>query len=120
MIVNCLVEKVSDCFLISIWKFEWMKSSFCLIFFLQVAISRALASFWRYPYLDQSSLRALLPYVEWDRFVTLAESKSRLRVTLSYLCVSWSNEKKKIQLSKLLQQQSLTHSLIRFGPIELI
>jgi hypothetical protein len=31
------------------------------------------------------SLRALLPYVEWDRFVTLAGSKSRLRVTLSYL-----------------------------------
>jgi hypothetical protein len=28
---------------------------------------------------------ALLPYVEWDRFVTLAGSKSRLRVTLSYL-----------------------------------
>ena len=31
------------------------------------------------------SLRALLPYVEWDRFVTLAGSKSGLRVTLSYL-----------------------------------
>jgi hypothetical protein len=31
------------------------------------------------------SLRALLPYVEWDRFVTLAGSKSTLRVTLSYL-----------------------------------
>jgi hypothetical protein len=29
--------------------------------------------------------RALLPYVEWDRFVTLAGSKSGLRVTLSYL-----------------------------------
>ena len=27
----------------------------------------------------------LLHYVEWDRFVTLAGSKSRLRVTLSYL-----------------------------------
>ena len=27
----------------------------------------------------------LLHYVEWDRFVTLAESKSGLRVTLSYL-----------------------------------
>ena len=27
----------------------------------------------------------LLPYVEWDRFVTLAGSKSGLRVTLSYL-----------------------------------
>jgi hypothetical protein len=26
-----------------------------------------------------------LPYVEWDRFVTLAGSKSGLRVTLSYL-----------------------------------
>jgi hypothetical protein len=33
------------------------------------------------------SLWALLPYVEWDRFVTLAGSKSRLRVTLSYLVV---------------------------------
>ena len=32
------------------------------------------------------SLRALLPYVEWDRFVTIAGSKSGLRVTLSYLC----------------------------------
>ena len=31
------------------------------------------------------SLRALFPYVEWNRFVTLAGSKSRLRVTLSYL-----------------------------------
>jgi hypothetical protein len=31
------------------------------------------------------SLWALLPYVEWDRFVTLAGSKSGLRVTLSYL-----------------------------------
>ena len=31
------------------------------------------------------SLRALLPYVEWDRFVTLAGSKSGLRATLSYL-----------------------------------
>jgi hypothetical protein len=31
------------------------------------------------------SLRALFPYVEWDRFVTLAGSKSGLRVTLSYL-----------------------------------
>jgi hypothetical protein len=31
------------------------------------------------------SLRALLPYVEWDRFVTLAGSKSGLRVTSSYL-----------------------------------
>jgi hypothetical protein len=29
----------------------------------------------------------LLPYVEWDRFVTLAGSKSGLRVTLSYLDV---------------------------------
>ena len=28
-----------------------------------------------------------LPYVEWDRFVTLAGSKSGLRVTLSYLDV---------------------------------
>ena len=27
----------------------------------------------------------LLHYVEWDRFVTLAGSKSGLRVTLSYL-----------------------------------
>ena len=27
----------------------------------------------------------LLPYVEWDRFVILAVSKSGLRVTLSYL-----------------------------------
>jgi hypothetical protein len=34
------------------------------------------------------SLRVLLPYVEWDRFVTLAGSKSGLRVTLSYLSVS--------------------------------
>ena len=33
------------------------------------------------------SLRTLLPYVEWDRFVTLAGSKSELRVTLSYLFV---------------------------------
>jgi hypothetical protein len=33
---------------------ECMKSSFCPTFCLQVAISRALASFWRYPYLDQS------------------------------------------------------------------
>ena len=31
------------------------------------------------------SLRARLHYVEWDRFVTLAGSKSGLRVTLSYL-----------------------------------
>ena len=31
------------------------------------------------------SLRALLHYVEWDRIVTLAGSKSGLRVTLSYL-----------------------------------
>ena len=31
------------------------------------------------------SLRALLPYVVWDRFVTLAGSKSGLRVTLPYL-----------------------------------
>ena len=35
----------------------------------------------------------LLPYVEWDRFVTLVESKSGLRVTLSYLinaqCNTW-------------------------------
>jgi hypothetical protein len=31
------------------------------------------------------SLRVLLPYVEWDRFVTLAGSISGLRVTLSYL-----------------------------------
>ena len=29
----------------------------------------------------------LLPYVEWDRFATLARSKSGLRVTLSYLDV---------------------------------
>ena len=29
----------------------------------------------------------LLHYVEWDRFVTLAGSKSELRVTLSYLHV---------------------------------
>ena len=31
------------------------------------------------------SLRALLPYAEWDQFVTLAGSNSGLRVTLSYL-----------------------------------
>ena len=30
----------------------------------------------------------LLHYIEWDRFVTLAWSKSGLRVTLSYLIVS--------------------------------
>jgi hypothetical protein len=30
----------------------------------------------------------LLHYVEWDRFVTLAGSKSGLRVTLSYLVFS--------------------------------
>ena len=34
----------------------------------------------------------LLPYVEWDRFVTLAGSKSGLRVTLSYLCLPASGE----------------------------
>jgi hypothetical protein len=39
--------------LISIWKFEGMRSSFCLTFCLQVTISCALASFWRYPYLDR-------------------------------------------------------------------
>jgi hypothetical protein len=31
------------------------------------------------------SLRALLPYVEWDRFITLPGSQSGLRVTLLYL-----------------------------------
>ena len=30
-------------------------------------------------------MEALLPYVEWDRFITLAGSKSGLSVTLSYL-----------------------------------
>jgi hypothetical protein len=34
-------------------KFEYMKSSFCPTFSIQVAISRAFASFWRYPYLDR-------------------------------------------------------------------
>ena len=34
------------------------------------------------------SLWVLLPYVEWDRFITLAGSKSGLRVMLSYLSVS--------------------------------
>jgi hypothetical protein len=43
----------NPCRLISIWKFECMTSSFCPTFYLQVAISRALASFWRYPYLDR-------------------------------------------------------------------
>ena len=37
------------------------------------------------------SLRALLPYVEWDRFVTLAGGKSEMRVTLSYLELRWHN-----------------------------
>ena len=31
------------------------------------------------------SIRALLPYIEWDQFITLAGSKSGPRVTLSYL-----------------------------------
>jgi hypothetical protein len=34
------------------------------------------------------SLRALLPYIEWDRFVALTGSKSELRVTLSYLALT--------------------------------
>ena len=42
---------------LSIYEFECMRSSFCPTFCLQVAISRALASFWRYPYLDR------LPYI---------------------------------------------------------
>ena len=37
-------------------KIECMKSSFCQTFCLLVAISRALTSFWRYPYLDQSNI----------------------------------------------------------------
>ena len=37
------------------------------------------------------SLRALLSYVEWDRFVTLAGSKSGMRVTLLYLELRWHN-----------------------------
>jgi hypothetical protein len=40
--------------LISMWKFECMKSSFCPTFCLQVTISRALASFLKYPYLEMS------------------------------------------------------------------
>ena len=32
----------------------------------------------------------LLHYVEWDRFVTLAGSKSGLRVTLSYMYIQAS------------------------------
>ena len=35
--------------------------------------------------MPQESHRALLLYIEWNPFVTLAGSKSRLRVTLSYL-----------------------------------
>jgi hypothetical protein len=38
------------------------------------------------------SLRALLSYIEWDRFVTLAGSKSGLRVMLSYL-TTWEINK---------------------------
>jgi hypothetical protein len=48
-----------------------MRSSFCPTFCLQVAISRALASFWRYPYLDvrHDTLRRLVmggayPYMD--------------------------------------------------------
>ena len=48
------------------------------------------------------SLRAPLPYVEWDRFVTLAGSKSGLRVTLSYLVSGEFSILKKKKCSKAL------------------
>jgi hypothetical protein len=49
------------------------------------------------------SLRALLPYVEWDRFVTLAGSKSGLRVTLSYLGKLTSQEQHTRRSSRTFQ-----------------
>jgi hypothetical protein len=45
------------------------------------------------------SLRALLPYVEWDRFVTLAGSKSGLRVTLLYLQVHMKRRKQNLRFT---------------------
>jgi hypothetical protein len=47
------------------------------------------------------SLWALLPYVEWDRFVTLAGSKSGLRVTLSYLTYVMSTHDTKMYITDL-------------------
>ena len=46
----------------------------------------------------------MLPYVEWDRFVTLAGSKSGLRVTLSYLV--------KIYISKIEGGKIKAHNFI--------
>jgi hypothetical protein len=55
---------------LSIWKFECMKSSFCPTFCLQVAISRVLASFWRYPYLDQSYVNISTFFLHIWSFIT--------------------------------------------------
>jgi hypothetical protein len=60
-----------------------MKSSFCPTLLFHVHLPRfGDILIWT---VRCESLRALLPYVEWDRFVTLAGSKSGMRVTLSYL-----------------------------------
>jgi hypothetical protein len=53
------------------------------------------------------SLQALLPYVEWDRFVTLAGRKSGLRVTLSYLPLSHLIPKLTLQSTVLLPNNDL-------------
>jgi hypothetical protein len=48
----------------------------------------------------------LLHYVEWDRFVTLAGSKSGLRVTLSYLGSMMSPDLKKYDLQQAAELNS--------------
>jgi hypothetical protein len=57
----------------------------------------------------------LLHYVEWDRFVTLAGSKSGLRVTLSYLACSVRN--KLSYLEDIASESSNLCNREPFGPL---